>query len=338
MKTPTPTLEEYRQLYEAALAFKEEAPWEWMTEDQVFGVRDPETGEIGYASIMGMLGEHLALALYLGSAALEGFWRVARGLEQDNPDFLLEIPQLQASFEDREVLRDEDRQVIKALGLRFRGRKAWPLFRSYVPGYFPWYVTPAEARFLTVSLEQTLVVTRRLKEDRALLAPLRQNRYLVRTQTPQGWMDEWLTPPPAPARPRPTVDEKRLAALRQLPRQPFTLQVDLFVMPGYVQEQDDPRPYLGYNLMVVEAQSGMILGADLLTPKPTLDAVWDQAPTRFTNILARLRQLPGRVAVRTERIRDLLEPVMAALDIPVKVSRRLPALDEARAFLEARFR
>ncbi len=82
MKTPTPTLEEYRQLYEAALAFKEEAPWEWMTEDQVFGVRDPETGEIGYASIMGMLGEHLALALYLGSAALEGFWRVARGLEQ----------------------------------------------------------------------------------------------------------------------------------------------------------------------------------------------------------------------------------------------------------------
>jgi len=337
MKTPTPTLEEYRQLYDAALAFKEEAPWEWMTEDQVFGIRNPESGEIGYASIMGMRGEHLALALYLGSAALEGFWRVERGLEQDNPNFLLEIPQLQASFEDRDILRDEDRKVIKALGLKFRGRQAWPLFRSYVPGYFPWYVTPEEARFLTVGLEQALVVSRLLKEDRSLLAPLRQNRYLVRTQTPQGWTSEWLTPPPAPARPRPTVDEGRLAALRRFPRQRLTLQADLFIMPGGIQEKDDPRPYLAYNLLVVEAQSGLVLGTELLTPKPTLDAMWEQVPTRFTNILARLGQLPGQVAVRTERIRDLLEPATAGLGIPVKVSRHLPALDEARAFLEVRF-
>jgi len=337
MKIPTPTMEEYRRLYDAALAFKGDAPWAWMTEDQVFGVRNPETGQIGYASIMGMRGEHLALALYLGDEGLDGFWRMERGLEQDNPTFLLEIPQLQASFEDRDILRDEDRKVIKALGLKFRGPQEWLLFRSFVPGYIPWFVTPEEARFLTVGLEQTLVVTRRLKDDRSLLTPLRRNRYLVRTRTPQGWMDEWLTPSLPAARPRPTVDENRLAALRRLPRQRLTLQVDLFAMPGYIQERGDPRPYLGYNLMVVEAQSGVILGTDLLAPRPTLDAVWDQAPTRFTDILVRLRQLPQQVVVRTERIRDLLEPATAELGIQVKVSRRLPALDEARAFLEARF-
>lgn len=51
METPAPTLEEFRRLYETAIAFKQDAPWEWMTEDKVFGIRDPETGQIGYASI-----------------------------------------------------------------------------------------------------------------------------------------------------------------------------------------------------------------------------------------------------------------------------------------------
>jgi hypothetical protein len=50
---------------------------------------------------------------------------------------LLEIPQLQASWEDREELHVRDRETIKALGRKYRGRQAWPLFRSYQPGYAP---------------------------------------------------------------------------------------------------------------------------------------------------------------------------------------------------------
>jgi len=36
MDTPIPMLEEFRRLYEAAQAFKEQAPWEWMFEDEIF--------------------------------------------------------------------------------------------------------------------------------------------------------------------------------------------------------------------------------------------------------------------------------------------------------------
>jgi hypothetical protein len=337
METPTPTLEEFRRLYDAASAFKQEAPWEWMYEDEVFGVRNPETGQIGYASIMGNRGEHLALGVYLGSEGLDGFWRMERGEEEDNPTFLLEIPQLQTSFEDRDVLDDKDRQVIKALGLKFRGQQSWPLFRSYVPGYLPWFVTPEEARFLSVALEQALDVTRRLKENRSLLEPLRRGRYLVRTRTEQGWADEWLSPPPPPVRPQPRVDEKRLATLRkQIPMQQVTWQVDLFAMRATIKEKDDPRPYLPYNLMMVEARSGFILGAEILAPKPSLDAVWTQAPARFLDTAVRLGSLPSQITVRSERIRDLLAPTAAGLGIQIKVSRHLPALNQARAALERR--
>lgn len=53
-----PTNEQWRRLYEAAVRVKELSPWGWMTEGDVFGVRDPKTEKIGFVSVTGMLGEH----------------------------------------------------------------------------------------------------------------------------------------------------------------------------------------------------------------------------------------------------------------------------------------
>ncbi|MDH4136697.1 MAG: hypothetical protein OEW09_08315, partial [Anaerolineae bacterium] len=249
-------------------------------------------------------------------------------------------PQLQASWGDREELYREDREVIKALGLKFRGRGAWPLFRSYVPGYFPWFVTPEEARFLTLVLEQGLEVAQRVKENRALLVPLRKGTYLVRTPEKRGetlvWKDEWMKPPPSQPRPLPptTITETDLAALRQLPRQKIVVQADLFLMSSPIEEKEDPRPYFPYNLMTVEARSGLILGTDLLAPKPSLDAMWAKAPEAFLNVLHRLGSLPTEVAVRSERVYELLKPVAAGLGIRLTRQRSLPALEQAKAHLE----
>ena len=334
-----PSLEEWRQLYEAAIAFKEARPWEWMTEAHLFGVRNPETKEIGYGSIMGMRGEHFALAVYLGSEGLDGFWRMET-LQEPDPAFLLEIPLLQASFEDRRELRRQDLQVIKSLGLKFRGRKAWPLFRSYVPGYFPWFLTAEEARFLTLALQQALEVALRVREDPTLLDPLQEGLYLVRTPERRGealaWKDEWMRPPPLEARPSPPpIEEADLAAMRaQLPRRPIGLEVDLFIMPVYIRDKDDPRPYFPYILLAVESKSGFVLGSELLAPKPSLDAVWAKAPERFVDALRRLGVIPAKIFVARERVWRLLEPVATPLGIRLVQARSLPALERARAFLE----
>ena len=59
-----PTEKEWKRLYEFAVKVKELAPWEWMYEDQIFGVQNPEAEEIGFVSIMGIAGEHFGISFY----------------------------------------------------------------------------------------------------------------------------------------------------------------------------------------------------------------------------------------------------------------------------------
>ena len=80
MMKNTPSLEEWRKLYKAAIQIKEVAPWEWMEETDVFGIQNPKTDELGFVSVMGMLGEHYAIAVYLGAEALNRFWQIHRNV------------------------------------------------------------------------------------------------------------------------------------------------------------------------------------------------------------------------------------------------------------------
>jgi len=336
-----PSPDEWQRLYEAAAAFKAAKPWEWMAEVDIFGVQDPESGKIGYASVMGALGEHFCLALYRGQEALAGFWLMQKGEEPD-PTFILEIPQLQASWEDRGSLDQKDRDVIKAMGLKFRGRGSWPLFRAFVPGYLPWFVSDQEARFLTLALEQTLDVAARVMEDPNLLAPLVDDVYLVRTPEERegtlGWKDKWIEleslgyPIPVVK-----VDGSAVADLRQLPIREMTVEADLFPLPGAFPDKRDPRPYFAYNLLLVESTSGFVLDAGLLMPQPTLETVWRETPSQFLKAVDRWGYRPAQVAVRSERLAYLLESATSKLGIDLHLAQSLPGLDEARAFLETRF-
>ena len=56
----------WRELYRAARRIKELAPWDWMEEVDVFGIEFPGINEIGFVSVMGMLGEHISVSVYLG--------------------------------------------------------------------------------------------------------------------------------------------------------------------------------------------------------------------------------------------------------------------------------
>jgi hypothetical protein len=328
-----PTEAEWKRLYDAALAFRDTAPWTWMTEERVFGIQDPEAGETYYACIMGELGEHLALALYEGGAGLAGLWQMRLDPPEHPMEALLLQRCLMASFEDREGLEQQDRDVLKRLGLKVRGRGAWPLFRSYLPGYAPWFITGAQARSLTTGLEQALLASQRSKTEPDYV-PLPQTPagpYLVRVPSEtEGWKEE-MRSAEAPTAESLTaavlVDVERVHRLKDtLPKTQGVVEMDGFVSPAGVRGGDGGRPYFPTVILSVDQKSGMVLGSYLSEP----GAISQNFGEQFLEIAENLQMLPARVHVVSEEVQAFLEPFAGPLGVQVRRVRRLKMLDEAR--------
>lgn len=340
MENSSPRLDEWSKLYEAAIAVKEMAPWSWMDETEVFGVQNPEADELGFVSVMGALGEHLSVAVYRGREGLYRFWNLLHMEGTGSGAEILSVPHLQASFEDRSELTERDRDVIKRLGLKFRGRQAWPLFRSYRPGYFPYYLEAHEARFLTHALEQTLQVAPRIREDPGILEPDGEQEYLARVPHEEGdglvWEDHVVSVlPPEPELISMLTDFDALERLQELPRRPMTVEIDMFVYPARIGERGARLRY-AYQLLAVESRSGFVLGSEMLVPDPTEKAMYGRVPASVSRLLAGAGVLPQEVRVRSPLLFQLLESLADDLGITVVETPRLPALDQARDFVMQR--
>jgi hypothetical protein len=330
----TPGPQQWRRLYESVVRIKEISPWEWMTETDIFGVRRPETGELGFVSVMGMLGEHYAVSLYLGSEGIHGFLDLQEMGPLADPEALIQIPQLQASFENREELDKRDRQIIKELGLKFRGRKSWPMFGSYHPSLFPWFLDAGEMRFLSLALEQLADVAPRFREDSSLLEPSSGESYLLRAPRQEGekllWEDASIGVPPLDAPPIVVeMDVAKIEALERLPRGEMRLEVDFFMIPAPIQDKGD-RPYFPHMLLVVDAGSGMVLGIELLTPHPSPEAMWGLVPEALAVRLLALELAPEKVSVDSELLFELLEPLAGEARFDLELSPSLPGRFQAR--------
>ncbi|MBI1765850.1 MAG: hypothetical protein HYR56_30970 [Acidobacteria bacterium] len=342
----TPTQTEWRNLYELAARVKELTPWEWMFEDEVFGVKDPETGATGFVSIMGHAGEHFAVALYPDAEALYAFLDLHdQGMEDEDEEGdplammrVLEIPQLQLSFEDTKQLDKEDKTVIKQLGLKFRSARSWPQFRSYAPGLLPWYITSAEARRLATALEQLLAVAPRCRENEELLAPSEDGMvFLVRAQHEengaQGWEDQIQTidePEPQPF--SVGLDEDVYKQAKELRRANNVLELEVMMLPMPVQEKKNERGYFPYLLLLAESQSGALLGNEMLQPLPTLLEMYCQLPQI---LLEKFVELGGllNLRMRNPLAAQILAPLAEDFGLTLEVTDELPAIDQAMEFM-----
>ena len=340
MNIPSCSPPVWKNLYDAAIAFKEIACWEWMSDSDIFGVQNPETGEVGYCCVLGRLGEVFGLAVYLGSEGLEQYRKVQSGkVDARSPDFAYSQNCLTAWFGDRNDLDQADLKVVKELGLKFRGSNAWPQFRSLQPGYLPWHLTEGEARYLAVSVEQAQEVALCLNKDPNWLSGPGKNHYLVRVPVDResggSWESHWLTPAPIA---KPSVrsyplDEVRLRRIRNAAVTRHGIwEVDAFYMPTPV--EGEGRLYFPYSILAADHQSGFILGSVLAEPSE-----WEaKFPPGILDCIENNNVLPSALWVRKEELRDLLEPLTSRLDIAVHLIRKLPEIDRARRAMVKYFR
>lgn len=326
-----PALDAWEGLYRAAVAFRNLKPWEWMWEQDVFGVRNPLNGEIGYCIVTGALGEHFSLGVYLGDRGLDGYQKMAYG-DLEPFDAVLSQDCLMASFEGRDCLDPEDLQVIKELGLRFRGPASWPLFRRYEPGYLPWFLNEREAGFLSLALEQAREVALRCRKNPQSLVPQEAKGILVRTPHPHGnrhsWHDEWVQPVPLPPKTATngSFNEVRAQKIKKLNLKPKGFWEAGFFSAPIPIEEGDVKPFYPYVLLIVEHQSGMVLGLDVRHHSRYQKEFRDL----LLNTVERSNSLPREIRVLSEEALQLLQPVAGRMNVKVRQYKRLSRLEQAR--------
>ncbi|UCC75424.1 MAG: hypothetical protein JSW37_07800 [Anaerolineales bacterium] len=332
MTDQAPSLEEWKGLYDAAVEFKEAEPWDWMWDSDLFGVQNPATGEVGYCCVMGRLGEHFALGLYPGTEGLQAYLKIVA--EDLSPDDMLQLQRcLMASFEDRKLLSREDLDVIKRLGLKFRGRQAWPVFRSYQPGFYPWYLTSEEAQYLTVTLQQAIHVALRFQDDPDMLAPPVKNQYLVRVleKSVDGlqWKDVWLEPRPLERVPIPAqpIDACRLQRLSErIPNRKGIWEFDYSYSPMPARDNPGERPYFPHVIFCVDQDSGFVLACDLVSPVEPVSGLAEHVVAAAE----RMGSLPREIRVRREEVFQVLEAVTSRLGVRLRLTKSLAELGRAR--------
>jgi hypothetical protein len=328
----------WHALYRLGERIQELAPWHWMQENHIFGVKFPQNDTVGFVSVMGTMGEHRAVTVYLGTDGLRGFWH-AEGLEPgEDPTSIFHVPQLAASFEDRNRLEARDIEQIRHLGLSYRGKGAWPLFRSYRPGYHPWFLTFDEVKMLSIALEQTLVIATRTRKDISLLEPEDEDSYLVRIPKASGdqtiWKDRQMTFLLDPFQIKPNFDQDLFDEVAGMEQSGSEFELDCLPAPVLIGPKGT-RPRWPHILIVVEADSGLVVGSEFLAALDGLPAMWSEIPGKLLYILSKYSIRPTRIRVRSTLYRDILRPLLSSLKVDITKQSDLPALEEAQESLFA---
>lgn len=338
MKLP---LEAAGPLYDAAAAFKELKCWNWLSNCHIFGVRNPENGEIGYCTVMGNGGEMYGMAVYLGTAGLETVLSLLRG--EATKDLMFTQHCLMLSFDSRDELYPEEYAQIKALGLSFRGRASWPTFRLYEPGFAPWPVwEEGQARFLIQCLEQAAIVAREGQGNPDALLAGDWSTFLVRVPEKAenggfSWSSRWMAPAAASAaadadsrsaaagdaQAASPIDQVRIARLRKLPvREEQTWLTGIFFLPMPVKEAGK-RPVYPQMLIMMDEASGMIIQTELREKSEWLL----QGAELLPELLERLGFRPGRLVFADEGMARSWHGLLDALGIEVFLAEGLPLLE-----------
>lgn len=251
---------------------------------------------------------------------------------------------LMASFEDRNMLSDQDLQLIKKLGLAFRGKNAWPQFRDYTPTYMPWYLTSEQARFLTLALQQAVEVSLQMRDDLEALEPPADDMCMVRVphKDEKGehvvrWLDAWITFPVsehAKADVREVkIPDERLRTLATFQHK-GTWEIGFFFTPTPVKDKGE-RPYIPYVMLWVDHATGFIFHVEL-TKAEEYEALLVEGSLR---VMKGLERVPEKVLVGREKegVVRVVEGVASQLGIKVVQVEKLREVEKARKSMVRHF-
>ncbi len=316
-------LENWKSFFRAAISFRDLAPWDWMSDSDLFGVEDPDSGLVSWCSIMGAAGEVFGISVFLGTAGYHSLLKLMSGPaweegEADRRNVMMEQHLLKVEFVDRKETEAVDRELLRMAGIRCRGARQWIQVRAMKPGgYLPFPVSEDEAEFLVYVLEQAAEVAGRLRKE---WIPLRDAARGILVRTPRivngqlTWQDTYR-PAPAPDKqppPRP-IDADQVSQLkRQLPLRDKAVLLSLgFGFGILIRNRTDTMPYIPRIAIWMSEAHGHVIHQQVFLPED----FEHQFDAHFLDFLRKLSFIPSAIVTDTRMGLEVLEPLARAFGI-----------------------
>jgi hypothetical protein len=306
-----------------------------MDDTDIFGVKDPVSGQIGYCCVLGAISEVFALCVYRGAEGLDLYLRIiSQALDPEIDDLFAIQNVLMAEFVDRGELDNDDMKVIKTLGLKFRGRNNYPRFRSHSPGYYPWRLTGDEVVFLTFALECACDMAEEYKKNPRMLEPTNDSQfltYLSKGKNGLSFEKKWLPPEQLEERviTIPPLDQLKVRRIRKMNLgADSTWEVDTFYSNKVINEGE--RPYWIRLSMVARHSDGVIIKFLISSPDVAPHVV---ARDCFLDAITETSAMPEKIFVKDNALLETMQPLAKILGFRFTLVDELPAIMDAKVDL-----
>lgn len=327
-----------KQLYILAKQLYEEKFWHDYLKTDLIAIQLPNRKEPVVVSVLGENQHNFGFLFHRNLEELACFFEATIKINQQEFSSMLDIIQVQhclsLEFEDRMVISEEEYQLIKKSGVSFRGKKSWPVFIDYFPGYHPAIMDESE-RPLVIEIMGKLLETG--KDFREKLTGNKKNKrlaeILMRTYRKDGsYVDGLFILPTAIAKgvsqlkkTAPvllTPFEMKRVSSQKMGSSIWELDIDFINMP--VVSSDGKRSYFPVVLLIVDSEENTMICSEFFKPGDS------ESIQRFLIqlILSKSRRPPTIVVHKKQHysVARYLENLLINLEIELVPIQKLPMI------------
>jgi hypothetical protein len=249
--------------------FKSLKPWTVLEDGDLFGVKCPRTGQLGFVSVLTDGDRCDGLMIYCGRSGFRNFADSQVGSELLGEDeFVLDQDSIFLEFPERDSLEPMSLEMMRSLGVNIQDVDHSPPLKRARPSYMPWFLEEDDAALFISAMEVMPLVLAKVAVDPDFVHGENGDFFPLYSFENGVWTYEWVKKvyfmDPDPSEPIRLVPRGPDATKSDQNKIQFggTWELGLFNLPLPVAD-DFGRPSLPKVCVVMDGESGLALHCEV---------------------------------------------------------------------------
>lgn len=258
----------WKKLYELSAELTDLKPWEHIWSEDFICI-ELEPNDLIYCTVMGKLGDCIGISLYEGEDGYADLCSISQEYVDDQivRYVMYEQTCLTWYMGDRDEVPQEQRQIIKDLGLKFRGHNHWPYFLSFEKRFSPGTINQEQALKMALVLERLIDV---LKEymDKKIDVDFKLDEMIYAHKDDNKWIYESMSMPDVVDKfyPIELVDKNIFIELNQNKKSYNSIYIDFIYLNTMISDELYDKPVNALLFVVMDKKSRQVIHMEVLKP------------------------------------------------------------------------